>query len=179
MAKKIIVGTYETPCGRLKLGSSGDRLCLCDWEDVPHSDNVARRLGKMLNAVFADGSSEIIERARIQLDEYFAGERREFSIHLLPTGTEFQRKVWRELLDIPYATTVTYASVAERIGAPNAVRAVAGAIGANAMSIFVPCHRVIGHDGSLTGYAGGIPAKQLLLTLESKALHQSLSDSTT
>ncbi|VXC38587.1 Methylated-DNA--protein-cysteine methyltransferase [Pseudomonas sp. 8Z] len=101
-----------------------------------------------------------------QLDEYFAGQRRQFELRLAPRGTTFQQAVWQALLAIPYGSTCSYSQLAEVIGRPNAVRAVGSANGANPISIIVPCHRVIGRNGSLTGYAGGLPRKQRLLELE-------------
>ncbi|MEA2490518.1 MAG: methylated-DNA-[protein]-cysteine S-methyltransferase [Acidobacteriota bacterium] len=101
-----------------------------------------------------------------QLTEYFAGTRREFDIPLALEGTEFQRAVWTALLDIPYGTTTTYGELARRIGRPSAVRAVGAANGANPIPVIVPCHRVIGSNGTLTGYGGGLPRKQQLLALE-------------
>ena len=100
------------------------------------------------------------------MDEYFRRERRAFDIPLLFAGTEFQNKVWDMLLQIPYGRTVSYAGMALSLGIPKAVRAVANANGANAISIFAPCHRVIGSNGSLTGYGGGLDAKRFLLELE-------------
>lgn len=114
----------------------------------------------------------------IQLDEYFAGERREFDVPLMFAGTEFQKAVWDVLSRIPYGRTETYSELARRIGRPAAVRAIANAVGSNALSILVPCHRVIGADGTLTGYAGyagGLPAKRHLLALEN-ALIPALND---
>ena len=108
----------------------------------------------------------IIEKAIKQLDEFFAGKRQEFDIPLLFVGTDFQKKVWSELLKIPFGETISYGKIATRIGMPKAVRAVANANGANAISIFAPCHRVIGSDHSLTGYGGGLDAKRELLELE-------------
>lgn len=101
-----------------------------------------------------------------QLDEYFAGKRRQFQLQLAPQGTAFQQSVWQALLRIPYGKTCSYSDLASEIERPRAVRAVGTANGANPISIIVPCHRVIGRDGSLTGYAGGLPRKQLLLELE-------------
>ena len=162
----IIVNHYQAPCGVLWLGSFGDALCLCDWMTERHSEFVARRLRHVLNADFIEGTSPILLEAATQLDAYFAGQRREFNVPLLFVGTDFQKKVWNALLDIPYGATVSYAWLAARIGAPSAVRAVANANGANAISVFAPCHRVIGSDGSLTGYGGGIGVKRHLLNLE-------------
>lgn len=137
---------------------------MCDWPVEKHR----KRLERMLDAEFVEGSTPVIDRAIVQLDEYFAGSRRQFDIPLLLVGTPFQKSVWTELLAIPYATTISYAELARRIGRPTAVRAVANSNGANALSIFVPCHRVIGADSSLTGYAGGLLAKNYLLSLEKK-----------
>jgi len=137
---------------------------MCDWPVEKHR----KRLERMLDAEFVEGSTPVIDRAIAQLDEYFAGSRRQFDIPLLLVGTPFQKSVWTELLAIPYATTISYAELARRIGRPTAVRAVANSNGANALSIFVPCHRVIGADRSLTGYAGGLLAKNYLLSLEKK-----------
>jgi methylated-DNA-[protein]-cysteine S-methyltransferase len=101
-----------------------------------------------------------------QLTSYFAGKLRAFDIPLAPQGTPFQQQVWRALCDIPYGTTTSYAELARRIGKPNAVRAVGLANGSNPISIIIPCHRVIGSNGSLTGYGGGLPIKKALLELE-------------
>ncbi len=113
-----------------------------------------------------DGSA--FADVRAQLDAYFAGERTSFDLALAPNGTAFQRDVWRALAAIPYGTTTTYAAIAQTIGRPRAVRAVGTANARNPLSIVVPCHRVIGGDRSLTGYAGGLPNKEWLLTMESK-----------
>ena len=168
MEKRNIIKTrsYESPCGVLMLGSLGDRLCLCDWQTEKHRGHVDRRLQRLLQADFEEGSSTVIDKAVAELDEYFAGERKEFSIPLLFTGTDFQKTVWNELLNIPYGETISYGEMARRIGMPKAVRAVANANGATAISIFAPCHRVIGSDLSLTGYGGGLEAKRKLLELE-------------
>ena len=109
----------------------------------------------------------IIEAAARQLDEYFAGKRRRFDLALEPIGTEFQMSVWRELQRIPYGTTIAYGDLARRIKRPKAVRAVGAANGKNPISVVIPCHRVIGRDGTLTGFGGGLDAKQQLLTHES------------
>ena len=166
MGEEIIVCRYETPCGRLMLGSYGDRLCLCDWQVEKHRDHVASRLQRVLHATFDYGTSIVIDKAVRQLDEFFARMRQEFDVPLMFVGTEFQKKVWDELLKIPYGETVSYGEMAWNIGMPTAVRAVANANGANAPSTFAPCHRVIESDGSLTGYGGEMAAKEFLLKLE-------------
>lgn len=108
-----------------------------------------------------------IEAAR-QLDEYFARRRTQFDVPLRFAGTPFQLRVWHALLEIPYGQTVSYGELAWQVGVPSAVRAVANANGANAISIFAPCHRVVGSTGSLTGYGGGLAAKQFLIELEKR-----------
>lgn len=162
----ITIKRYESPCGILILGSYGDKLCLCDWQMESHRNHVDRRLKRLLDAEFEVGTSAVIENAVKELDEFFAGKRREFDVPLLFVGTDFQKTVWNELLKIPYGKTVSYGEMARRIGNPRAVRALANANGANSISIFAPCHRVIGSDNSLTGYGGGLEAKRKLLTLE-------------
>ncbi len=120
----------------------------------------------LLNAGYTEMTSEIIEETRRQLDEYFRHERQAFDIPLLTAGTEFQKSVWNSLMEIPYGQTITYGELATRLGKPAAVRAVANANGANAISIIIPCHRVIGSNNTLTGYGGGLEAKKFLLELE-------------
>ncbi|SEM73912.1 methylated-DNA-[protein]-cysteine S-methyltransferase [Streptacidiphilus jiangxiensis] len=112
---------------------------------------------------------EVLAEAVTQLGEYFAGDRKEFALALAPAGTEFRQRVWRALDDIPYGATVTYKELTQAAGLPpTSVRAVAGAVGANPLLILRPCHRVVGSDGSLTGFAAGLEAKQTLLGLEGK-----------
>ena len=162
----IFIQTYHSPCGDLILGSFGDRLCLCNWTNEKHPGRVDRRLQAYLSASYSEIPSDITREAARQLDEYFRKERMSFDIPLLFAGTGFQQRVWAGLQEIAYGTTLSYAALAAQIGHPSAVRAVANANGANALSIFVPCHRVIGSNHSLTGYGGGMAAKKFLLELE-------------
>lgn len=111
-----------------------------------------------------------IDRVRKQLDEYFAGSRTHFDLPLRPHGTEFERRVWERLLQIPYGTTITYGDIALEFGMLNAARAVGRANGANPIPIVIPCHRVIGSNGKLTGFGGGLPLKEALLRLEGAIL---------
>ena len=114
--------------------------------------------------------TELLRRARQELREYFAGRRREFTLPLAPQGTAFQRRVWEALLTIPYGETRSYGEIAAQIGSPKASRAVGAANHRNPISILIPCHRVIGADGSLTGYGGGLEVKSALLALEQKVV---------
>lgn len=171
---------YASPCGTLVLGSLGDKLCMCDWLVPGHHERIVSRLRRTLHAEFREQAaaemqsdaefreqaSHVMLQAAAQLDEYFEGRRKTFSVPLLFVGTDFQQRVWRVLLTIPYGHTLTYAQLADRIGQPRAVRAVASACGANALSLFAPCHRVIGSNHTLTGYAGGLNAKRRLLMAE-------------
>ncbi|WPY98799.1 methylated-DNA--[protein]-cysteine S-methyltransferase [Christiangramia sp. OXR-203] len=117
---------------------------------------------------------EILQTAILQLQEYFSGRRQQFDLKLNPKGTDFQKKVWEELRNIPYGTTISYLELSRKLGDEKAIRAVASANGKNPLWIVVPCHRVIGSDGSLTGYAGGLHRKKWLLDLENPPLQQSL-----
>jgi len=149
----------DSPVGQLKLVARGDRLTAILWEnDKPNRV----RLGEL---VLADDRPILLETER-QLHEYFAGNRDAFDLALDFQGTEFQKKVWAALLTIPFGQTRTYAQIAAQIGNVNAVRAVGAANGRNPVSIVAPCHRVIGASGDLTGFAGGLANKMLLLALE-------------
>ncbi|MCH5178434.1 MAG: methylated-DNA--[protein]-cysteine S-methyltransferase [Prevotellaceae bacterium] len=166
----VCIKRYASPCGELLLGSYGDKLCLCDWTARMRRSQIDQRLLRELDTQMMEGDSETLLAATRQLDEYFCGERRVFDLPMLMIGTAFQRRIWQELVKIPYGAIVSYAELARRIGNPTAVRAVANANGANAISIFVPCHRVIGANGTLTGYAGGLNTKRFLLNMEAENL---------
>jgi methylated-DNA-[protein]-cysteine S-methyltransferase len=150
--------TIESPVGPLLLGANDAGVCLIEFHESRHR---APR-----GCDWREGENEWIERTRVQLGEYFAGTRRTFDLPLAPRGTEFQRAVWRALADIRYGETISYAQLAMRIGKPAATRAVGAANGRNPLPIVLPCHRVIGANGSLTGFGGGLPTKQFLLRLE-------------
>ena len=163
---QIHIQYYEAPCGELILGAYNDKLCLCDWRYRKGAAAIEHRLTKNLNGSFLENSSDLLRKTVTQLDQYFSLERKHFDLPILNVGTTFQKRVWHELLKIPYGKTVSYLELAARIGNKNSVRAVASANGANAISIIIPCHRVIGHNGRLVGYAGGLAAKKCLLKLE-------------
>ncbi|WP_268796512.1 methylated-DNA--[protein]-cysteine S-methyltransferase [Pseudomonas huanghezhanensis] len=149
----------DSPVGQLKLVARGSCLAAVLWEN--DSPNRVR-----LGALNEDPNSHILCQAALQLGEYFVGTRREFQLDLDFTGTDFQKAVWQALLTIPFGETRTYSQIAQQIGTPAAVRAVGAANGKNPLSIIAPCHRVIGMSGELTGFAGGLAAKALLLRLE-------------
>jgi methylated-DNA-[protein]-cysteine S-methyltransferase len=149
----------ESPVGKLKLVASGEHLAAILWEnDKPNRV-------RLEESMHADDWPILLEAER-QLNEYFAGKRQTFDLALQFQGTEFQKKVWAALLTIPFGQTRTYAQIAVQIGNINAVRAVGAANGRNPISIVAPCHRVIGASGELTGFAGGLANKMLLLSLE-------------
>ena len=162
----IHIQYYNSPCGEIVLASMGNELCLCDWNEMPCAERNKHRLVKYMNAVFRVETSDVLEQTKKQLDEYFAGTRKAFDIPLHPVGTEFQQQVWNALLEIPYGETRSYKDIALSIANPKGIRAVAQAIGANGISILIPCHRVIGSNHSLTGFAGGIEAQRILLEIE-------------
>lgn len=152
---------HDSPIGRLLLSGDeqGLQQLLMDIESKPWRFGDDWRL--------ANGELDQVCR---QLDEYFAGRRQRFDLQLAPQGTEFQRAVWQALQGIPFGQTRCYSALAEQIARPKAVRAVGAANGANPIAVIIPCHRVIGRDGSLTGYAGGLTRKALLLQLEGAQL---------
>ena len=151
----------QTPLGIAKLEGNADGLTstsVINHDTVPVTDVIP----------------EVLEDAVYQLNEYFQGNRKSFNLELNPEGTDFQKRVWDELLHIPFGKTVSYMDLSKKLGDPKAIRAVAAANGKNPLWIIVPCHRVIGSDGSLTGYASGLHRKKWLLEHESPAKQQSL-----
>jgi len=166
MSNLVYFTYFKTPFGELVLGSFENELCLCDWRYRKQRHLIDSRILQGLQAQFIEFETQIIQVTIQQLDEYFAGNRQVFEIPLLFVGTNFQKSVWQSLMEIPYGQTSTYLSLSKELGNEKAIRAVANANGANAISIIVPCHRIIGSNGSLVGYAGGLNAKKKLLELE-------------
>jgi methylated-DNA-[protein]-cysteine S-methyltransferase len=154
----VVQAVMPSPVGPLRLAAEDDGLRLIEFPDPRHP--VAPEDD------WEEGDNAVLAMTRAQLGEYFAGTRRAFDLPLAPRGTAFQRAVWRALATIPYGETISYRALAERIGQPSAMRAVGAANGRNPLPIVVPCHRVIGADGSLTGFGGGLPTKRFLLQLE-------------
>ncbi|MFO7772867.1 MAG: methylated-DNA--[protein]-cysteine S-methyltransferase [Dehalococcoidia bacterium] len=167
---QINIQYHKTGIGELILGSFRGRLCLLSF-GTPHiRQTVNRMIREGLDAGFVEQDDEVLERTREQLDEYLGGIRREFDIPLLLVGTDFQRSVWNELLQVPYGATSTYLQIARAVGNEKAVRAVGSANRANPIAIIVPCHRIIGSDGELVGYGGGLSVKKRLLKLEQRKM---------
>ncbi len=162
----IAIHYYKSQFGELIIGSYKEQLCLCDWRYRKMRQQVDERICKSLQADYKEVLTPIIEKTIHQLELYTNGKLKEFELPLLLIGTEFQKKVWQALMDIPYGTAISYLELSKRIGNEKAIRAVAAANGANAISIIVPCHRIIGSNDQLVGYAGGLTAKKKLLNLE-------------
>ncbi|MBT8394966.1 MAG: methylated-DNA--[protein]-cysteine S-methyltransferase [Bacteroidia bacterium] len=150
----------NTPLGKVRIEGSNSGISSIVVLD--NDINISRSIPEDLN------------NCVIQLDEYFNGKRHQFNLKLNPMGTEFQKKVWNELLNIPFGKTLTYLDLSKKVGNTKAIRAVANANAKNPIWIIIPCHRVIGADGSLTGYAGGLHRKKWLLDHESPVKQQSL-----
>ncbi|MBD9478254.1 methylated-DNA--[protein]-cysteine S-methyltransferase [Pseudoxanthomonas sp. PXM02] len=153
----ILFRHLDSPVGTLTIAATDAGLHAIEF---PRNRHPADRQG------WTEGDHAVIDLAARQLDEYFAATRRAFDLPLAPRGTEFQRTVWMTLAGIGYGDTISYAQLAQRVGKPTAMRAVGAANGRNPLPIVLPCHRVIGADGSLTGFGGGLPTKQFLLQLE-------------
>jgi len=163
---QINIQLHKTEIGEVILGSFRGKLCLLGFRSREMTRTVDYRIKKALNAEFVEHDDEILEKTRTQLDEYLKGRRREFDIPVLMVGTDFQKSVWNALMKVPYGATSTYLQLAEDVGNERAVRSVGNANAANPISIIVPCHRIIGSDGELAGYGGGLSIKRRLLELE-------------
>jgi len=164
---KIEISAFKTRFGELSIASYNNKLCLCDWQYRKMRSRIDQRIKNALKAEYFECESEIIRETKMQLTEYFEGQRKIFDIPLLLIGTDFQISVWEKLLQIPYGKTSTYTELSQQTGKADAVRAVAAANAANAISVIIPCHRIIGSDGAMLGYAGGVDVKLKLLSLES------------
>jgi len=162
----VALDWIASPVGPLIAGASGDGICLLEFSDRRMLEAQLQTLRRRLGAPLVPGRNRWLEMLRSQLDEYFAGRRRDFDLPLVIRGTPFQEQVWRTLLEIPYGATWSYRDVATHIGQSKATRAVGTANGMNRIAILVPCHRVVNADGRMGGYGGGVWRKQFLLDLE-------------
>lgn len=155
-----------TPLGPMLAGATDKGICLLEFTDRRMLETQLKRLQKLLNAQFLIGTSDYFIQLENELTAYFKGKLKEFKVPIVMDGTPFQQKTWKALLEIPYGETRSYSDQAKTVGNPAAVRAVARANGDNRIAIIIPCHRVIGSDGSLTGYGGGLWRKKYLLEFE-------------
>ncbi|MCB0738760.1 MAG: methylated-DNA--[protein]-cysteine S-methyltransferase [Bacteroidetes bacterium] len=163
---ELYTSSLKTPIGKMLICSTGKGICLLEFANDVSIDRNAEALASKIGADVLNHENGIIKQAKLQLQEYFAGKRNEFSFELNMIGTAFQKKVWSSLLKIPFGTTTTYLKQSRVVGDEKAIRAVASANGKNKIAIVIPCHRIIGSNGELTGYAGGIDKKKWLLEFE-------------
>ncbi|MDE6643402.1 MAG: methylated-DNA--[protein]-cysteine S-methyltransferase [Muribaculaceae bacterium] len=163
----LYISEYQSPIGELVLAATDSGLSICAGNEVVEKRRLIEKVVKGLNLTTNHNAvNEILKSAFSWLDNYFSGIENEKEPPLLLCGSPFQNKVWLKLTEIPYGATVSYSGIAKATGNPSAIRATANAIGSNRLWIFIPCHRVIGANGRLTGYAGGLEAKKYLLDLE-------------
>lgn len=162
----ILISRITTPLGPMFVCATENGVCLLEFVDRRMLETEFKDLQKRLDANILSGENAHILQAKKEVAEYFSGTRKKFDVALVTPGTEFQNTVWSALLEVPYGSTTTYQAQAERIQNPKAVRAVASANGYNRIAIIIPCHRVIGKDGKLTGYGGGIERKKWLIEHE-------------
>jgi len=155
-----------TPLGPMLAGATENAVCLLEFADRRKLELQLRRVRKRFNAFFLAASNPILEQLKSELEKYFAGTLQQFTVPLVVPGSDFQQSVWEKLREIPYGSTVSYTNIAVALRAPRSVRAVARANGDNRIAILIPCHRVIGANGDLTGYGGGLWRKKRLLELE-------------
>jgi AraC family transcriptional regulator of adaptative response/methylated-DNA-[protein]-cysteine methyltransferase len=164
----IRFATIETPIGEMTVAATKEGICMLEFAEPSGRGADINRLAFIYNMETIHGTNRHIRALRKQLKEYFKGKRKEFSVQLFYQGSEFQKSVWQLLLKIPFGKTITYMSLAESLGNPKAIRATANATGSNPLAIVIPCHRVIGSDGNLTGYGGGLERKRWLIDHERK-----------
>lgn len=165
----------ETPLGTMIVCATSQGICLLEFADRKMLETELKSIAKLLNATIIQGNNAHFDRLTFELMEYFDGKRQSFSVPLHTPGSDFQMKVWNALQQIAYGQTKSYKAQAISIGNPESVRAVANANGMNRIAILIPCHRVIGSDGQLTGYGGGLWRKKYLLELEQKTAQTNLS----
>ena len=158
----------DTPVGKMRVGATDDGICLFDFQYRKSIDSIMNRIETLSGKKFKEGNHPYFETLELQINEYFTGARKEFDLPLDFLGTPFQKSVWQGLLQIPYGETRSYKQQSIFLGNEKAIRAVAGANGENGIAIIVPCHRVIGENGSLIGYGGGLQRKKWLLDHERK-----------
>jgi AraC family transcriptional regulator of adaptative response/methylated-DNA-[protein]-cysteine methyltransferase len=156
----------ESPLGPLVAGATGENLVLLEFTDRRMLEAQVSTLGRLFKLPIVPGENAVLRRLRDELREYFAGKLRKFTVPLAFPGSEFQQRVWKGLLSIPYGSTLSYEGLAKKLNAPGAQRAVGHSNGLNRIAIVIPCHRVVNKDGKLGGYGGGLWRKRALLDLE-------------
>ncbi len=166
MLRYINIQYHSSIIGEFILGSFAGHLCLLDFRYRKERKRIDSRIEQGLGARYKEQESGVIAETKKQIDEYLTGTRKKFTIAILLVGTDFQKKVWHAIMQVPYGSTSTYLSLAKAINKPKAVRAVANANNANGIGLIIPCHRITGSDGRLVGYAGGLKTKKKLITLE-------------
>jgi AraC family transcriptional regulator of adaptative response/methylated-DNA-[protein]-cysteine methyltransferase len=164
----IKITKIETPLGEMIAGATDEGICLLEFHDRKILPEEYNDLKKLLNTSIEDSENKHTKTLKKQLKEYFNGTRKEFTIPLVTPGSAFQQAVWKELQNIPFGTTRTYHEQSVTLGNPDSIRAVANANGMNRIAIIIPCHRVIGSDGRLVGYGGGLRRKKWLLDHEKR-----------
>jgi AraC family transcriptional regulator of adaptative response/methylated-DNA-[protein]-cysteine methyltransferase len=165
-AVTVYINRILTPVGPMLAGATNEGVCLLEFMDRRMLNTQLKILTRRLNCNFTPGTNKHLDKLTQELKEYFKGSLKKFTLPLVTPGTEFQKKVWNTLTKIPSGETISYEELAKRIGNPAAVRAVAKSNGDNRIAIIIPCHRVIGKDGNLTGYGGGLWRKKFLIELE-------------
>lgn len=168
--KTVGLRTIDTPLGAMVACADESGICMLEFADKAALQKELNEISNRFKANIIADDSPVFELLQQELSDYFEGKIKEFTVPISPVGTDFQREVWNILRSIPYGTTKSYQEQANILGHPKAVRAVANANGLNRISIIIPCHRVIGANGKLTGYAGGIWRKEKLLQLEKSVL---------
>ncbi len=161
---------FKTKFGELKLAVYKDQLVVCDWRYRRKRNSLDAKISKNLNAEFIESKHPLIEEVQFQIQSFLEGNLKQFYLPIQMIGTDFQKSVWEELRKIEYGKTLSYSELAENMGNPKAIRAIATANGDNTLALIIPCHRIIGKNGDLVGYAGGLQTKQKLLELEGSLL---------
>lgn len=165
MNRPVVMQEIDSPVGVLVAGATGRGLCLLEFRDREILETQIAKVRARVDST-ETGSQSVLEQVKRELDEYFCGRRKTFSVPLVYPGTPFQSKVWNALRMIPFGVTISYEELAQRVGSPAGQRAAGHANGQNPIAIIIPCHRVINKDGKLGGYGGGLWRKRILLDLE-------------
>ncbi|MNY14996.1 Methylated-DNA--protein-cysteine methyltransferase [compost metagenome] len=164
--REIIMTEFSTPLGPMLAGATTEGICILEFTNRIRLDKEINELQNLLNAIPVEGRNQHLDQLEIELQEYFDGKRKTFEVSIHTPGNDFAQSVWKTLQEIPYGTTCSYKQQADKMNNPKAIRAIATTNGRNRLAIIIPCHRVIGSNGSMTGYAAGIDKKKWLLKFE-------------